>query len=41
LGSIRLALNIDYDELHDLSNHHQKLREILGVGTSDFKNHKN
>ena len=40
LGSIRLALNIDYDELHDLSNHHQKLREILGVGTSDFKNHK-
>lgn len=40
LGSIRLALNIDYDELHDLCNHHQKLREILGVGTSDFKNHK-
>ena len=40
LGSVRLALNKDYDELLDLCNNHQKLREILGVGTSDFKSHK-
>ena len=40
LGSVRLALNIDYDELLDSCNNHQKLREILGVGTSDFKSHK-
>ena len=40
LGSVRLALNLDYDGLHDLCNHHQKLREILGVSKSDFTEEK-
>jgi len=26
MGSVRLALNADYDELHDLCNNHIKLR---------------
>ena len=32
-GCCRLNLNIDYDNLHDLSNNHRALRGILGVGT--------
>jgi len=40
LGSVRLALNADYDELHDLCNNHKKLREILGVSTSSFTEEK-
>jgi hypothetical protein len=31
LGVVRHALKADYDQLHDLANHHRKLREILGV----------
>lgn len=40
LGSVRLALNIDYDRLHNLCNNHKKLREILGVHTSSFTEEK-
>ena len=29
-GVIRLILNIDYDRLHELVNHHNTLREMLG-----------
>jgi len=31
-GVIRLDLNIDYDRLHELVNHHNTLREMLGHG---------
>jgi len=34
-GVIRLDLNCDYDRLHELVNHHDTLREILGHGTFD------
>jgi len=37
LGVVRMNLDIDYDELHDLSNEHESLRGILGVGRSDFR----
>jgi hypothetical protein len=30
LGSARLVLNIDYDHLHDISNNHKTLRQIMG-----------
>lgn len=30
LGILRVNLNIDYDRLHDLSNHHDTIREMLG-----------
>lgn len=36
LGCCRLNLNIDYDNLHDLSNNHQSLRGILGVATRGY-----
>lgn len=39
-GVVRLNLDIDYDELHDLSNEHESLRGILGVGRSDFREGK-
>src|ERR1035441_166610 len=31
-GVIRLDLNCDYDRLHELVNHHNTIREILGHG---------
>ncbi len=34
-GVVRLDLNIDYDRLHELVNHHDTLREMLGHGTFD------
>src|SRR6185437_6117224 len=34
LGVVRLDLNIDYDRLHELSNSHKTLRQMLGH--SDF-----
>jgi len=33
LAQFRLALNINYDILHNLSNHHSLLRQILGIET--------
>ncbi|MEZ4885931.1 MAG: ISNCY family transposase [Chitinophagales bacterium] len=36
LGCCRLNLNIDYDNLHDLSNNHHSLRGILGVATRGY-----
>lgn len=32
LGMLRLCLNTDYDRLHDLSNNHQTIRQMLGCG---------
>jgi hypothetical protein len=34
-GAIRLDLNCDYDRLHELVNHHNTLREMLGHGAFD------
>ena len=34
-GVVRLDLNIDYDHLQELVNHHDTLREMLGHGTFD------
>ena len=34
-GVIRLDLNCDYDRLHELVNHHDTLRQMLGHGTFD------
>lgn len=30
LGTLRLGLNDDYDRIHDLSNNHNKVRQMLG-----------
>ena len=34
-GVVRLDLNIDYDRLHELVNHHNTLREMLGHAAFD------
>jgi len=34
-GVIRLDLNCDYDRLHELVNHHNTLRQMLGHGAFD------
>ncbi len=34
-GVIRLDLNIDYDRLQELVNHHDTIREMLGHGAFD------
>ena len=34
-GVVRLDLNIDYDRLHELVNHHDTLRAVLGHGDYD------
>lgn len=34
-GVIRLDLNCDYDRLHELVNHHNTIREMLGHGAFD------
>jgi len=36
LGVVRLSQDMDFDELHDLSNEHNALRGILGVQKSDY-----
>ena len=38
-GVMRLDLNEDYDRLHELVNHHNTLREVLGHGPFDDKNY--
>lgn len=38
-GVVRLDLNIDYDRLHELVNHHDTLREMLGHGAFDRENY--
>lgn len=30
-ATVRLALNVNYDALHDLANFHKLIREIIGV----------
>jgi len=34
LAQVRLALNINYDRLHNLVNNHRSLRQILGIETT-------
>ena len=36
LGTLRLNCNWDYDKLHDISNNHKKVREMLGHGGLDW-----
>ena len=36
LGTLRLNCNFDFDKIHELSNNHHKLRQMLGHGESDF-----
>ena len=31
LGVVRMTLDIDYDRLHDMANHHKLIRQIMGV----------
>src|SRR4030066_1074980 len=31
LSQVRLCQNISYEDLHDLSNHHTMIRQIMGV----------
>lgn len=33
LGAVRLNMDYDYDAVHDLANHHAKVRGIMGVQT--------
>ena len=33
MAQVRLCLDISYDRLHDLSNHHSLIRQIMGVET--------
>ncbi len=35
LGTLRLALNADYDRIHELANQHRTVRQMLGHGTVD------
>ena len=32
LGVLRLGLNTDYDRIHELANHHDSIRQMLGHG---------
>lgn len=41
LATVKLNLDADYDELHDLCNEHDSLRGILGIQRNDFKSGKN
>jgi len=36
LGVVRLSQDMDFDELHDLSNEHSALRGILGIQKNDY-----
>lgn len=43
LGILRVNLNLDYDRLHELSNHHDTIREMLGhpnFGDKYYYNHQ-
>jgi len=40
LGTVKLNLNADYDELHDMCINHHSFRCILGIQRSDFKRGK-
>jgi transposase, IS5 family len=35
LGTLRISLNLDYDRLQELANHHNTIREMLGHGEYD------
>ena len=35
IARVRLVCNLTYDQLHDLSETHIKLREIMGIGSWD------
>jgi hypothetical protein len=41
LGAVRLICNWDYDKLHEIANHHDQLRQMLGISnfnqTQQFK----
>jgi len=41
LGIVRLSQNMDFDQLHDLSNEHRALRGILGIQKNDYSAGKN
>ena len=36
LGTLRLGLNTDYDRIHDLSNNHNLIRQMLGHGKENL-----
>jgi len=38
LGTLRLALNADYDRIHELANQHRTIRQMLGHGLVDDDN---
>ena len=37
LGTLRLSLNTDYDRIHELANHHDTIRQMLGHGDWEDK----
>ncbi len=37
LGTLRLNCNWDYDKLHEMTNNHHKLRQMLGHSQTDFE----
>jgi transposase, IS5 family len=39
LGSLRLALNADYDRIHELANQHRTIRQMMGHGLVDDEHH--
>ncbi|BCG62647.1 MAG: transposase, ISNCY family [Methyloprofundus sp.] len=40
LGTLRLALNADYDRIQELANQHRTLRMMLGLGDFDDKSYR-
>lgn len=40
LGIVRLSQNMDFDQLHDMSNEHNALRGILGIQKNDYSSGK-
>jgi len=41
LGTLRLGLNTDYDRIHDLSNNHNLIRQMLGHGKDNLGEKEN
>ena len=37
LGTLRLCCNWDFDRLHEIANHHDTVRQMLGHGIRDFE----